>query len=163
MILIITSKRDSHIAAVSRHLTKAGAKWVRINIEDFATNVEVEIEPAKGTGILRMKDSGLVVSLDEVGAVWYRKPDPIDIRHFDMDPAALDYVEAEFNEIIHGLYALLNRAYWINDPFSTELLTESYFNSKRQSRLDLRSRRRLSQTSQRQQTALPKALVVIWH
>ena len=33
MILIITSKRDSHIGAVSRHLTQAGAKWVRINVE----------------------------------------------------------------------------------------------------------------------------------
>ncbi len=121
MILIITSKRDSHIGAVSRHLTQAGAKWVRINIEDFATNVDVEIEPTKGTGVLRLKDSGQVVSLNEVGAVWYRKPDPVVVQHFDLDAAALDYVEAEFNEIIHGLYALLSRAYWINDPFSIRI------------------------------------------
>ena len=38
-----------------------------------------------------------------------------------MDPAALDYVEAEFNEIIQGLYALFNRAYWINDTFRTRI------------------------------------------
>ncbi len=38
-----------------------------------------------------------------------------------MDPAALEYVEAEFTEVIFGLYALLSRAYWINNLFSTRI------------------------------------------
>jgi glutathione synthase/RimK-type ligase-like ATP-grasp enzyme len=121
MILIITSKRDGHVAAVSKHLDDARAPWVRINIEDFATNVEVEMTPANGTGRLRVRDSVKEIRLEEVGAVWYRKPDPVSLQHFDMDPAALEYVEAEFNEIILGLYALLDRAYWINNPFNTRI------------------------------------------
>lgn len=121
MILIVTSKRDGHVAAVSRHLDDAGAPWVRINIEDFATNVEVEVTPGTGSGWLRVIDSGKVVRLEEVGAVWYRKPDPVTVQHFDMDAAALEYIEAEFNEIILGLYALLSRAYWINNPFNTRI------------------------------------------
>jgi glutathione synthase/RimK-type ligase-like ATP-grasp enzyme len=121
MILIVTSKRDGHIEAVSRHLNEASAPWARVNIEDFATNVEVEIQPAKGTGRLLVKDSNKEIKLEEVGAVWYRKPDPVIVQHFDMDPEARDYVEAEFNEIIFGLYALLGRAYWINNPFSARI------------------------------------------
>jgi hypothetical protein len=38
-----------------------------------------------------------------------------------MDIEARDYVEAEFNEIILGLYALLGHAYWINNPFSSRI------------------------------------------
>lgn len=121
MILIVTSKRDGHVAAVSKHLDEAGASWVRINIEDFAKNVELEITPAAGTGRLRVIDSGREIRLQEVSAVWFRKPDPVSLNHFDMDPAALEYVEAEFNEIILGLYALLDRAYWINNPFNTRI------------------------------------------
>jgi glutathione synthase/RimK-type ligase-like ATP-grasp enzyme len=121
VILIVTSKRDGHVAAVSKHLEDAGAPWCRLNIEDFATNVEVEVTPATGAGWLRIKDSGKEIALHDVGAVWYRKPDPVSVRHFDMDPAALEYVEAEYNEIILGLYALLDRAYWINNPFNTRI------------------------------------------
>lgn len=122
MILIVTSKRDGHVEAVSRHLDKAGVPWVRLNVEDFATNVEVEIHPTKGTGRLSVKDSNKEVKLEDIGAVWYRKPDPVHVQHFGIaDPAALDYVEAEFNEIIIGLYALLDHAYWINNPLRTRV------------------------------------------
>jgi glutathione synthase/RimK-type ligase-like ATP-grasp enzyme len=122
MILIVTSKRDGHIEAVSKHLDIAGAQWVRINVEDFATNVEVDVRPARGTGRLFIKDSGKEVRLEDIRAVWYRKPDPVSVQHFDLgDVAALDYVEAEFNEIIHGLYALLDHTYWINNPLRTRI------------------------------------------
>jgi glutathione synthase/RimK-type ligase-like ATP-grasp enzyme len=77
--------------------------------------------PAARSGGLWLKDSGKEIKLQEVDAVWYRKPEPVALQHFDMDPAALEYVEAEFTEVILGLYALLGRAYWINNPFSTRI------------------------------------------
>jgi hypothetical protein len=107
MILIVTSKRDGHIEAVSKHITAAGVPWVRVNTEDFATNVEIEVTPEKNSGWLWIKDSGKELRLREVGAVWYRKPDPVIVEHFDLDAAALEYVEAEFTEVVQGLYALL--------------------------------------------------------
>lgn len=122
MILIVTGKRDGHIGAVTKHLDVAGAQWVRINVEDFATNVEVDVRPAKGTGRLFIRDSSKEVRLEDIRAVWYRKPDPVSVKHFDVgDVAALDYVEAEFNEIVHGLYALLDHIYWINNPLRTRI------------------------------------------
>jgi hypothetical protein len=116
MILIVTSKRDSHVGAVTKHLDAAARPWVRVNVEDLATNTEITIQPALGSGNLSMRDSGKVLDLDAVTAVWYRKPDPVALGHFQIDEAARDYVEAEFNEVIHGIYALLGRAKWINNP-----------------------------------------------
>lgn len=119
MIVIVTSKRDGHVEAVSKHLTAHRAPWVRINIEDFATNLEIDVTPSAGSGLLRLKDSGKEINLHDVGAVWYRKPDPVALQHFELERAALEYVESEFTEIILGLYALLGHAYWINNPFHT--------------------------------------------
>jgi glutathione synthase/RimK-type ligase-like ATP-grasp enzyme len=38
-----------------------------------------------------------------------------------LDEGSHDYVEAEFNEILHGVYAMLRDLRWINDPFQTRL------------------------------------------
>lgn len=121
MILIFTSKRDGHIESVAKHLDSHDARWVRINIEDFATNIDVCISPIAGTGMLHIKDSGMLIDLAEVRAVWYRKPDPVSLSHFSLEPAALDYIEAEMTEVIHGLYGLLDHTHWINNPFHTRL------------------------------------------
>jgi glutathione synthase/RimK-type ligase-like ATP-grasp enzyme len=116
MILLITSKRDGHIDAVSRHLDDKEVPWVRINVEDFATNVQLTVTPTTGTGRITVQDSGRSFELDEVRAVWYRKPEPVNLSHLSLDPAALEYVEAEFTEVLLGLYGLLSHAYWINNP-----------------------------------------------
>jgi len=119
MILVITSKRDSHVGPVAGHFEQAGIPWVRLNTEDFATNVELIVT---ATGILYIRDSGKTIRLEEVGAVWYRKPDPVSIAHFTgLEPGALEYVEAEFGETLLGLYSLLNHVPWINNPFSTRI------------------------------------------
>ena len=108
MILIITSKRDGHIGAVSRYLDAAGTPWVRLNTEDFA-NVELTVSPANGRGTLFVRDSGRKIEIQEVEAVWFRKPEPVDISRFTgLERGALDYIEAEFGETLLGLYSLLN-------------------------------------------------------
>ncbi len=121
MILIITCKRDGHVGAVTQHLDKNGLPWIRMNTEDFATNVEITLNPITGKGSIFLRDSGIHLDPQQVRAVWYRKPEPINLSHFEMDRAALDYIEAEFTEILHGLYALLSHIPWINNPFTTRI------------------------------------------
>lgn len=121
MILVITSKRDSHIGPVASQIHKAGIPWVRLNTEDFANNIEIQLSPTTGIGILYVRDSGKTIDLQQVHSVWYRKPDPVNVSHYSLEPPALDYVEAELNEVLLGLYALLCEAKWINDPFRSRI------------------------------------------
>ena len=121
MILVITGKRDGHVHAVTRHLDSVGSEWVRINTEDVPRNLELSIDPAATAGSIWIRDSIRSFSLDAVRAVWYRKPEPLDLSHFKLDAPSLDYVEAEFNEVLQGVYALCNRAFWINDPFTSRV------------------------------------------
>lgn len=121
MILIISTKADAHIEPVTRHLDAAGMAWTRVNTEDIARNLELTVEPANGQGTLRLRDSGREIDLQKVRAVWYRKPEPVDVSHFELDQGALDYVESEFREILDNLYALLSHVPWINNPLKTKL------------------------------------------
>jgi hypothetical protein len=121
MILIISAKHDGHINSVAHHLDTAGMPWIRLNTEDLALNVEMEISPTDGNGVLHIRDSGKTVELNQVKAVWYRKPEPVQVSHFSLEGPPLDYVQAELNEILHGLYALLHHVRWINDPFVTRI------------------------------------------
>jgi hypothetical protein len=121
MILIITSKQDGHMGAVSRYFDDAGVPWVRLNTEDFA-NVELIVSPANGSGTLIVGDSGRTIKIEEVRAVWFRKPEPVSVSHFaGLEPGTMDYIEAEFGETLLGLYSLLNHVPWINNPFSTRI------------------------------------------
>lgn len=55
-------------------------------------------------------------------AVWFRKPDPVNMAHFSgLEPVALEYIEAEFGELLLNLYSLLNHVPWINNPFATRI------------------------------------------
>jgi glutathione synthase/RimK-type ligase-like ATP-grasp enzyme len=121
MILIISTKADAHIEPVTRHLDAAGMPWVRINTEDIARNLELTIEPASGHGTLRVRDSGREIDLQKVRAVWYRKPEPVDVGFFELDQGALDYVESEFRELLDNIYSLLSHVPWINNPLKTKL------------------------------------------
>lgn len=122
MILIITSKHDSHVASVACHFEDAGVAWVRLNTEDFADNVELTLSPAEGDGTFLIRDSGRTVALKDVRAVWYRKPEPVNVSRFAAcDAGTLDYIQAEFTEILLGLYSLLLHVKWINDPFTTRI------------------------------------------
>jgi glutathione synthase/RimK-type ligase-like ATP-grasp enzyme len=121
MILIISTKADAHVEPVTCHLDTAGMPWIRVNTEDIARNLELTVEPASGQGTLRVRDSGREINLQAVRAVWYRKPEPVDVSHFELDQGALDYVESEFREILDNLYALLSHVPWINNPLKTKL------------------------------------------
>lgn len=121
VILIISSKRDGHISWVSRYIDAANHRWVRINTEDFSKNVELSVNPVSGTGSVLILDSQQHFNLEDVSAVWYRKPDPFDLSHFSLDAPSLEYIEAEFNELLQGIYALQKDVLWINNPLTSRV------------------------------------------
>lgn len=122
-ILVISSKRDEHITRVADHLDAAGVDWIRLNTEDFVQNTTVNACPTEGEATLRLHDSGKHLSLSHIKSVWYRKPDPFNLSHFQVESAGLDYIEAELREILDGLYALMTTSsvFWINNPLTTRI------------------------------------------
>jgi len=121
IILIITNKRDGHVDSVVGHLDAVGQPWIRLNTEDVPQNLRLTIDPLQAKGSATVLDSGKEFRLEDVRAVWYRKPDPLNLSHFTLERDSLEYVEAEFSEILQGLYGLLRNAFWINNPFTCRI------------------------------------------
>ncbi len=140
MLLIITNKKDGHIGPVTKYFDEQvecrdaqsndqrdnafdvpkSIPWVRINVEDVATNLKITIKPNQEESLIEIIDSKKKFQIKDITSVWYRKPDPISLSHFKMEQAGIEYVEAEITEVILGLYALLNDKFWINNPFKTK-------------------------------------------
>jgi glutathione synthase/RimK-type ligase-like ATP-grasp enzyme len=129
-ILVVSSKRDGHCAPVTDVFDEVGYPWIRINTEDFATNAALSLEPTTGKGTILIRDSNRRIALSDIRAVWFRKPDPINLSHFELEQAGLDYVEAELTEVLLGIYALLQDAFWVNNPMDRRLIHRKLYQLK---------------------------------
>ncbi len=121
MVLVISSKHDSHINLVASHFEKKGISWVRMNTEDFPRNVDLSFNPEDKEGFLFIKDSQIKFKISDIKSVWYRKPEPFDISHFEVNEESKEYLASEFNEVLQGLYAILHKVKWINHPLKSKL------------------------------------------
>lgn len=119
MILVITNKKDGHIGLVTKYFDENKIDWVRINTEDFSTNLKINIRSDIDKSKIEIRDSNKRFHINDIKSIWYRKPEPINLSHFKIDKAGMEYIEAEINEVVLGLYALLNDKKWINNPFAT--------------------------------------------
>ncbi|WP_071289069.1 MvdC/MvdD family ATP grasp protein [Mycolicibacterium llatzerense] len=139
-VLVITSQPDTHINAVSRLLTERAVDLVRLNTEDLFTNARLDICPRTGTGRIDIVDSGRSVDIDEVSAVWYRKPETPSIDHLTVDgDGARRFFEAEAYENLLSLYAVLQDRPWINNPLTTRLAFRRFHQLKVANRVGLRT------------------------
>lgn len=113
-LLVFTSRGDEHADYVIEKINDTGrGDWVvRINTEDFAVNCVLEF--SVGGFSLVVEDSNRVVTSNEVAAVWFRRPEPIDTSHFD-NSAEAEFVAKQANAALRGFYFCLHdSSRWIN-------------------------------------------------
>jgi hypothetical protein len=114
-VLIISSANDCHVHAVTQHLEAAGIK-ASFFIPDQLLDVPLTLYPVEGAGKLQLDLGG--IDLDQIGAIWFRKPEPIDVSRFgaSLSGDELDFVQAEAQEVAEGLYAMLSDRFWLVKP-----------------------------------------------
>lgn len=114
-LLIVSCSNDVHVNHVWPHLESRGLNPVLLTPETLL-DAELTLRPADRAGVLRQH--GTNIDLDEVGAVWYRKPEPVVVERFaaHLNADETDFFQAECQEILDGLYALLADRYWLVGP-----------------------------------------------
>lgn len=120
-VLIITSRTDVHCNRVLDFLDRDGVEWFRLNSEDVVDNLSASIFPTRRTGILKVPTHKGQLELSDVRCVWFRKPEPFDVSKFPLETTALQYIQAEFDEFVNNLYALLCDRVWINNPLLSRI------------------------------------------
>ena len=122
LILVVTSRPDTHVHQVGRHLSDKGIDWIRLNTEDLYTNTVLDVSPPQGLGCVWIKDSQRSFEIGDVSAVWYRKPETPSISHLaPIEDHERRFFEAESYENLLSLYSVLQAPPWINNPLTTRL------------------------------------------
>jgi hypothetical protein len=115
-ILVVSNARDVHVEPVIRHLREWGIPYVRLNVEDYPTELSVTLRlnrSGKWSGVL-LRQGEPFLSLADVGSVWYRRPvrSRLDPR-LDAEDAA--FAHSEIGAFLEGFWSVLP-AFWVSPP-----------------------------------------------
>lgn len=118
MILILTSKLDSHTDEVIRSLAKKNIKVFRVNTEDLLSKYEINfgVNQDRSWEAKIIDEFGRILDLTKQKVAWLRKP---DFNFFDnnSDKSAEElFAESEIKAFINSIYSLPD-INWINPPF----------------------------------------------
>lgn len=122
MILIYTSKVDTHADAAIRLLSSQSIEVFRLNTEDILSyGVDVEISSGGKVKFSLDNRAGRVLDCDELTAVWYRKPDFLfrSSGAVGLLGAAEKLVFSESRNLLESLYKL-EQIFWVNDPIISQ-------------------------------------------
>ncbi|MDF5706640.1 MAG: hypothetical protein PUP90_02890 [Nostoc sp. S4] len=111
--LIITSKEDSHADLVIAKILKKSLdiEIVRLNTEDFCSNVEIEFNG--DNFLVFIRDSHKKFRSSEVLSVWFRRPKEIEVSHTNDEIAA--FIKAQSTALLRGLYfGTHDSSRWVN-------------------------------------------------
>ncbi|QFU90263.1 RimK family alpha-L-glutamate ligase [Amycolatopsis sp. YIM 10] len=115
-IVIYSSRLDPDADAMASRLTELGHQPVRLNTEDLPAHSAIRLTHDGGdwAGAIEFDRSGPPLVVDEVGAIWVRRPD----RYTMSDELAADlhyFAAAETDHVLGGLFASLD-VLWVSHP-----------------------------------------------
>lgn len=118
-VLIVTTAVDPHADAVIDQLEELGAAAFRVNSEDLLSSY-VHAVSCTSRGRLSgtiIDSTGRTISVDNVQAAYYRKPERVVAVSGLPDQAVAEWSAEQGEELLRTLYALPDVP-WINDPFA---------------------------------------------
>lgn len=126
MILIISHARDTHMLKVAQKLQEWNHAPFLLDYSRFPKKISINLNfGSQREKVLRDAEWG-ALSLNDVGAVWWRRPQPFGIPEEITHPAYRQFAASEAYEVFAGLPGLLN-ARWINIPGADDLAHRKVF------------------------------------
>lgn len=121
-VLIISSERDEHAAAVATQLTQLGVQHHLLDLAGFPEQIGLVVRYGNDGAPAAMLRGVGGVDLDLAGvrAVWYRRPQPFGIPASLTRPSHRTFAYNESHEAIAGLWQLLD-VFWMNHPTRDEV------------------------------------------
>ncbi len=115
MILIVAPRDDAHARCVAQDLEKRGKAFRFVDSSRLARDGRLEFRAGQHSGSTWTCVDGQPIALDTVDTVWHRR------RFLPPVAAGLpisdqQYFQREWTEMISGVFASLDCAWFVNDP-----------------------------------------------
>ena len=116
MILIISTHEDVHAQAVMRELTQKGHSSVRLlDFSDFPMRLALRMHlDNNGRSMHELRFPDRAISMEEVTAVWWRRPQAFGIPPTVKDPTVRHFAMCEAATAFQGMWQA-SRALWVNN------------------------------------------------
>jgi glutathione synthase/RimK-type ligase-like ATP-grasp enzyme len=115
LILIVTNSKDEHANLFCGHLKDRQIRFARLDTEQFPTSIKssLSFDSDSHVALRTLRVPGSDIDLNEVRAVWYRRPEPalLDDALSVEDRA---FISDESSHFVSSLYRLLHGAFWVN-------------------------------------------------
>jgi len=116
-VLIVTHSHDLHADAIIPLLERRGQAPLRLDLDAFPRDYALcqSIDGGRGAARLRVLPHGDWIDLDQVGAVWVRKPADYAYRSADLGAQERAYARHETEQALFGVLYNLD-CYWMSHP-----------------------------------------------
>ena len=116
-VLIVTNSHDLHADLVAARLDARDHRPFRLNLDTFPRDYQICLWFADGTlrGKIRHVGDAAWLDLDQVGAVWMRKPGDYSFPSADLSAHELAFARLETEHALFGLLYTLD-CYWMSHP-----------------------------------------------
>jgi len=117
MLLIVSQRGDLHTDRVAAFCRRRGVEFALLYTHEFPQDVLVALEVGSGGLGGTILLHGREIALEQIRAVWYRRPAPVEPCR-ELDPAYAAFVRQEAQATLSGLYRALWDRRWVNPPHS---------------------------------------------
>ena len=118
-VMIISGVQDVHAQAVMAALAERGdAQTELLDLSEFPSKLSLSLafeDDCRQFCLRRQGENGGTFDLSEIGAVWWRRPQPYGLPEVLSDPAHQRFCVSEADMAFQGLYQSLE-AFWVNVP-----------------------------------------------
>jgi glutathione synthase/RimK-type ligase-like ATP-grasp enzyme len=115
MLLIISSKADDTVDYFLNKTAFCKELYFRLNTEDLHIKSSITVD-YQFDSIQHLFD-GNSIEYSMVKAVWYRRPEPINIKNYlDIDQYEAEFIRRENEKLWGGILDSLTSVIWVNHP-----------------------------------------------
>lgn len=114
MILIVSNADDEHVAPVGHELRRRKHPFTVVDPGHFPASLTITSESRAGRSASTVERAGRALGLDEVDAVWYRRPRDFELSE-DLEHGERVWLENECTHFIRSLWANMDSRL-VNDP-----------------------------------------------
>lgn len=117
-ILIVSNPQDEHTHAVVAHLHKMGVEPILFHPEKMGSDHTLSLfqsaDPEPDRLILTIHDRK--VPLQEMDAIWYRRPRLVTFESNSLSTEALEFARDEWKAFFESAWVLMDGCFWVSRP-----------------------------------------------
>lgn len=111
-VLVVTNRLDATADYLCARMTEADLRHIRLNTEEIPEACSFHLDPRRRELVI----DGSHVEVDDISAVWYRRPEPIGVGATSADPYEQAFARAEWMAATEGFLNHVPACRWVNHP-----------------------------------------------